>query len=284
MSTASSPGATLDVRAHRLGPRLGAEDADAHRAELAAASRPCRCELLDDHLHVAGRDHDDVGPEVDQQLHLLLGLATGHRDHRAAQPFGPVVRAQAAGEETVAVGHVDHVAASSAGRMDGTGDEVGPGVDVVLRVADDGRLAGRARRRVDADHLFARHGEHAERVVGPQILLGRERELREVGQLPQVVGMHAGRVEGLRGSARPARRRGRATCRSRVESAARRSRRDSHARSDRGRRGPCLAASGRPSCHDASSARTAGLAASSCRSGRGTPRWVRRPGCVTAMS
>ncbi len=67
----------------------------------------------------------------------------------------------------------------------------------LLRVAHHRRLAGGARRRVHAHHLLARHREHAERVVVAQVLLGGERELRQVGERLQVVGVHALRVEGL---------------------------------------------------------------------------------------
>ncbi|MDQ0587295.1 hypothetical protein QFZ47_001404 [Variovorax paradoxus] len=84
-----------------LGPRLGAEDADPERAVLRIEA--LALELLDDHLHVAGRDHDDVGLEVLDQLHLFLGLAARHRDDGAARALGAVVRAQAAGEQAVAV-------------------------------------------------------------------------------------------------------------------------------------------------------------------------------------
>ena len=42
---------------------------------------------------------------------------------------------------------------------------------------------------------LARHGEHAEGIGGAQILLGGEREFREVGQPVQIVGMNAGRGE-----------------------------------------------------------------------------------------
>jgi hypothetical protein len=54
---------------------------------------------------------------------------------------------------------------------------VGPVVDVVLGVADHGRLAGGAAGGVQAGHLLARHGEHAEGVVVAQVLLGGEGEL-----------------------------------------------------------------------------------------------------------
>jgi hypothetical protein len=48
-----------------------------------------------------------------------------------------------------------------------------------------------------AHHLLARHREHGERVVVAQVLLGGERELRQIGQRFAVGGMHAQRIEGL---------------------------------------------------------------------------------------
>jgi hypothetical protein len=178
MSTASMPALHLDVAAHRLGPGLGAEDADLERASCAGPS--LALELLDDHLHVARRDHDDVGLEVADQLHLLFGLAAAHRAPRCSPALGAVVRAQAAGEQAVAVGHVHHVAGAPARRADRARHQVGPAVDVAARVAHHGRLAGGARRGVHPHHLLARHGEHAERVVVAQVGLGGERELRQM--------------------------------------------------------------------------------------------------------
>jgi hypothetical protein len=49
---------------------------------------------------------------------------------------------------------------------------------------------------MDAHDLIARHREHAERVVLAQMLLGGERELRQVAQLLQVGGVHTAFVEG----------------------------------------------------------------------------------------
>src|SRR5262249_14887118 len=123
-------GTRLDLLAHRAGPRLGAEDADLQRA--LGLVDPLAQHLLDDVEHVARGHHDDVGLEVADQLDLLLGLAARHRDHRAAELFGTVVRAHAAGEQAVAVGDVADVPGAAAGRADGACDDVGPGVDVVL--------------------------------------------------------------------------------------------------------------------------------------------------------
>ena len=105
--------------------------------------------------------------------------------------------AEAAGEQAVAVGVVQHVARPAAGRADAARHHVGPHVDVVGGVADDGGLARRTAGRVHPHHLLARHREHPERVVGPQVGLGGERQPGEVGQLADVVGVHAGGVPGL---------------------------------------------------------------------------------------
>ena len=141
-------GSALDLAPHRLGPGLSAEDADLHRHRRRV--QPLAPELLDQHLHVAGRDHDDVGLEIIDQLHLLLGLATRHRHHRAAQALGAVVRAQAASEQAVAVGHMHHVTGPATGGADAAGAQVGPGADVAGGVAHHRRLAGGAGRGVDA--------------------------------------------------------------------------------------------------------------------------------------
>ena len=119
----------------------------------------------------------------------LTGMTAAPRCSRA------VMRAEAAGEQAVAVGDVDLVAAPAAGRADRARHQARPGLDVGLRVADHGRLAGRAARGMDAHDLVHRHGEHAERIVLPQVFLGRERKSREVGELPQIGRMHARCVE-----------------------------------------------------------------------------------------
>ena len=49
---------------------------------------------------------------------------------------------------------------------------------------------------MDAHDLLAWHREHAERVVGAQIILGGKREFAEVVQAVQVVGMHVAGFEG----------------------------------------------------------------------------------------
>jgi hypothetical protein len=137
------------------------------------------------------------GLEILDQLHLFFGLAAGHRDHRAAQAFGAVVRAEAAGEQAVAVGDVHLVATPATGRADRARNHVGPGVDVVLGVADDGRFAGRAAGGVQSHHVVHRHGKHAVGVVVAQVGLGGEGEFRQVVEGLDVVRVHAQRIEAL---------------------------------------------------------------------------------------
>ncbi|MCY1302963.1 hypothetical protein D9M70_526490 [compost metagenome] len=105
--------------------------------------------------------------------------------------------AEAAGEQPVAVGHMHLVALAAAGGADRAGDHAGPGVDVVLGVGDHRGFAGGAAGGVQADDLALRHGEHAERVVVAQVALAGERELAEIVQRFQVVGVHAGLGEAL---------------------------------------------------------------------------------------
>ena len=64
-----------------------------------------------------------------------VGHAAGDRDDRAAEPLGAVVRAEPAGEQPVAVGHVHDVPGPAAGGADRARHHLGPGVEVVVRVA-----------------------------------------------------------------------------------------------------------------------------------------------------
>ena len=151
--------------------------------------------LVEDRQEVRRGHHDHPRLEVHDQLHLARGHAAGDRDDGAPQPLGAVVRAEPAGEQPVAVGDVHQVAGTAAGGVDGARHHLGPDLEVVVRVAHDGRLARRTGGRVHAADLAPRDGEHAEGVVLPQVLLGGEREPRQVGQRAQVGRGHAGRVE-----------------------------------------------------------------------------------------
>ncbi len=154
-------------------------------------------DLVGDVEHIGGGDHDDVRLEILDQLHLLLGLAAGHGDHRAAQAFGAVVRPQAAGEQAIAVGNMHLVPGPAAGGADRARHHLRPGVDVVAGVADHRGLTGGAAGGVQAYHLVHGHGEHAIGVVVAQIGLGREGQVRQVFQALDVLGVHPELVEAL---------------------------------------------------------------------------------------
>ena len=75
----------FDRLAHRRGPRLGTEDADPQRACLWINA--LLLHFFDDRQHVRRCHHDDLRLEVDDQLHLALGHAAGHWNHRATRVF-----------------------------------------------------------------------------------------------------------------------------------------------------------------------------------------------------
>ena len=116
-------------------------------------------------------------------------------NHGEAEALGAVVRAQAAGEQAVAIGDVHLVAGTRARGAHRARHDVRPGVDVLRGVADHGRLAGGARRGVDAHDALHRHREHAEGIGFAQVDLGGERKLRQVGERAQISRAHAGGVE-----------------------------------------------------------------------------------------
>ncbi len=186
-------GPLLNLGAQVLGPRLGAEDADLQRAVARVQALPL--ELVEQSEHVGRRHQDRVRLEVGDELHLTLGHAARDGDDRAPEPLGAVVRSEAAGEQSVAVGDVDPPARAYARGAQGSRDDVGPHGDVVLGVADHRRPPRRAAAGVQAAHLFLGHREHAVRVVLAQVGLGRHREVPEVGQRPAVPGCHPGNVE-----------------------------------------------------------------------------------------
>src|SRR4029079_16421146 len=157
----------FDLRTHRFGPRLRAQNSDAHRARGRIEALPH--ELFGDREQIRRRHHDDVGLEVADQLNLLLCLATGHRHDGAPQALRAVVRTKTACAQAVAVGDVHDIAGLAARCTNRARHELRPGVDILLRVADDCGLASRAAGCMYAHDLLARHGKHAERIVRAQV-------------------------------------------------------------------------------------------------------------------
>ena len=109
-----------------------------------------------------------------------LLLPSGYGDHRSTQLFRPVMDSQAPGKKPVPVGVVDDVVLMTAGRGQGAGHQLGPGVNIPAGISHDGLFARRPRRGMDAHHLLHGDREEAERdncPAGP---------IRGEGQAPQV--------------------------------------------------------------------------------------------------
>ena len=183
----------FEVTAHRVAPRLRAEDADRNR-ELADVDAHAFRDL-GDVQRIGRRGAQDARAEILQQRHLPLGHAARHRHDRAAEPLRAVVHAEPAGEQAIAVGVVQDVARPRAGAGDAARHQVRPQVDVALGVADDRRLAGGAGGGVQPHGLLARHREQPERIGVAHVGLGGERKPRHVGERFQAVRLDARGVE-----------------------------------------------------------------------------------------
>ena len=107
------------------------------------------------------------------------------------------MRTQPAGEQTVAIGHMNHVARLAARSANGARHQIGPDVDVFLGVAHHRGLARGAAGGMDARDLLTRYGKQTKRVVVAQVLLGGEGELGNISQRFQVRRVHAFGVKGF---------------------------------------------------------------------------------------
>src|SRR5262249_19683890 len=105
------------------------------------------------------RRDDDVGLEIEDQLHLPFGHAAGDWDDGAAEPLGAVVHAETAGEQAVTHGDVDNHTRPSTAGAERARNDVGPDVEIALGETHHGRLARSAGRGMNARDLLAWHRE-----------------------------------------------------------------------------------------------------------------------------
>ena len=105
--------------------------------------------------------------------------------------------AQAAGEQTVAVGdlHGGVLIAIADGKT--ARKALAPMLQVVFRAPDDRGLTGGAGRGMQAHDFGSRHGEQTVGVVVAHVLLKDKRELRDVFERFQVARFDAGVLEAL---------------------------------------------------------------------------------------
>ena len=179
-----------DLAAHLVRPRFGAEDAV---PELRVAAEVDAGLLGDfnDVEEVARGAGDGGRAEIAHQHELLLGVAGGGWQHRAAEVLAAVVEAEAAGEESVAVGDLEDVLVSEPVHRERARGRVRPDLDVTLRVGDADGLAGRAGRAVEADDLLERSGGQAGRILVAEVRLFHEREPREILERDEIAGLDA---------------------------------------------------------------------------------------------
>jgi len=132
------------------------------------------------------------GAEILGKLDLAARVASPGGDGHAAQTLRAKMDAKAAREQPVA-GHVlKNVVPAHANHVDAARHEVGPGIDVVLRVADGHGRAGGAAGAVHAHDLGLRHAQKSRGVLRAQILLCGK------GDAPQIIET----ADGIRPNAR----------------------------------------------------------------------------------
>jgi hypothetical protein len=144
-------------------------------------SMPSLAGRLGDGEGVAGRAYQHLGAQILDDLDLAPGVAGGGGHHRRADLLDAVVQSEAAREQAVAEGHVHGVLGLQAAGGEEAGAQVGPELQVVRRIGHEGGLAGGAGGAVDAGELLAGHGDEAQGMVTPQVVLGGE------GQPAQIV-------------------------------------------------------------------------------------------------
>ena len=86
------------------------------------------------------------------------------------------------GKEAIAVSIVNDIAAMGPCGDEGTGHHLGPVLDVTSCIANNGRLAGRARGRMNPDDLVERLGKQAVGVVVAHVLLQGKRQALQIIQ------------------------------------------------------------------------------------------------------
>src|SRR5499433_2246825 len=169
----------LELPAHGLRPWLRAEEPVPHPG--APRIQPLLAHGLADVQCEGRRAREALRTEILEEQDLPEGVARGYRHHGEAHVLGPIVEAEPAREETVAVGDLEEMTRLRPRRGEGTGHHLAPDGEIAPRVADHGGLALGARGGVHARELALQHGEEAPRIVITQIRLDRE------GQAPDIV-------------------------------------------------------------------------------------------------
>ena len=133
--------AGFNFRAHGICPGFGAENAAFQTGT--AGINALRFKFICNSQKIGRGHHDDVRFEINNQLYLTLCHPATDRDDGAAKGLGPVMSAQTAGKEPITIGDMNSVTRTPAGCADRTRYKLRPVINILLRIANDGRLAGR---------------------------------------------------------------------------------------------------------------------------------------------
>ena len=144
---------------------------------------------------IARNGMDNVRTEILHELDLAPAVACGGWDREHSQALGPVLEAKPAGEQAIAADVLEHVLRTSAGGVQRPGDEVRPGSQVVARMEDHGRVAGRAAGAMQANELVPGHGQKAVGVAAAQVLFVGEGQVPDLGDVRQILGADSGLLE-----------------------------------------------------------------------------------------
>ena len=183
-------GFALDGLAHLVRPGLGAEDAVAE-LRVAAEVHALFLRLVHDAEEVGGCRGNGGDAKIAHEHDLTFGVAAGDGKHGAAHALAAVVETKPAREESVAVGHLDHVAGADAVHGEAAHRTVLPHGDVILRVGNADGLAGGAARAVETHDLIHGCAAKPHWILVAQIRLLRERQKLDVGERLDVLWLHA---------------------------------------------------------------------------------------------
>ena len=131
------------------------------------------------------------------QLDLPAGVACTSRDGQAAQTLRAEMDAQPSGKQAVA-GHVlKNIVPAHPYHRHAAGHQIGPGMYVVLRMADRHRRSGRAAGAVHADNFRLRNAEQPGGILGAQVVLCGKGYAAQVVQTTDKTGAQTGGVQTL---------------------------------------------------------------------------------------
>ena len=186
----------FQMDAHLLGPGLRAEASCPELYVLAGR----KAHVADGLAQIGGVGRGAAkygGAHLAHHHNLALGIAGGHGDGHRAYGGGALMRAQAAGEQAVAVTHLHDIVPVRARAGERAGHHLGPHIHVVLGVAGNDGLACGAGGALNTHYVAQGAGQQPVGKLIAQIGLFSEGQLYDICQGIYILGLHALRVHAL---------------------------------------------------------------------------------------